>query len=77
LKLSEIKYINKKTNELPILLLDDVMAELDNKRQNHLLELIGNDTQTFVTTTHIEDFSNAWLKNTLIFKVNNGTICQV
>jgi DNA replication and repair protein RecF len=77
LKLSEIKYINQKTNELPVLLLDDVMAELDNKRQNHLLELIGNDTQTFVTTTHIEDFSNAWLKNTLIFKVNNGTICQI
>ncbi|GIW23099.1 MAG: DNA replication and repair protein RecF [Candidatus Sericytochromatia bacterium] len=75
LKLSEIKYINKKTKQLPILLLDDVMAELDNNRQNNLLELIGNDTQTFITTTHLEDFSKDWLNDTLILKVSNGNVC--
>ena len=74
LKLAEIKYIKELTNEVPLLLLDDVMAELDPKRQKHLLDLVGLDTQTFITTTHLEDFSESWLKNSSVLKVSNGTI---
>ncbi|MFN8673480.1 MAG: DNA replication/repair protein RecF [Candidatus Sericytochromatia bacterium] len=74
LKLSEIYYIKNKTNETPILLLDDVMAELDKTRQKKLLELVGNDTQTFLTTTHLEDFSDSWLKESTVLKVENGEI---
>ncbi len=74
LKLSEIMYIKETTGEIPILLLDDVMAELDHKRQKHLLDLVGIDTQTFITTTHIEDFSDSWLKTSTVLKVTNGKI---
>lgn len=76
LKLSEIMYIKEMTGEIPILLLDDVMAELDHTRQKHLLELVGVDTQTFITTTHLEDFSESWLKTSTVLKVSSGKITK-
>lgn len=74
LKLAEINYIKEITKEIPLLLLDDVMAELDHSRQKHLLEFVGFDTQTFITTTHLEDFSEGWLKTSNVLEVSNGTI---
>ena len=50
LKLSELDLIYKETNEWPILMLDDVMSELDENRQQYLLERIL-PVQTLVTTT--------------------------
>lgn len=73
-KLAEIKYIKEMTNEIPILLLDDVMAELDKKRQQHLLEVVGLETQTFITTTHLEDFSQNWLNESTLLYVNSGKV---
>lgn len=74
LKLAEIMYIKKQSGETPILLLDDVMAELDKERQKKLLELVGKDTQTFITTTHLEDFSETWLKTSTVLNVDNGKL---
>jgi len=74
LKLAEIKYIKDMTNETPILLLDDVMAELDKKRQQHLLEVVGLETQTFITTTHLEDFSENCLSESSLLYINSGKI---
>ncbi len=50
LKLSELDLIRRETNEWPILMLDDVMSELDEKRQQYLLERIL-PVQTLVTAT--------------------------
>ena len=52
IKLSEIEIIKKETGTEPILLLDDVLSELDNERQNLLIEKIS-DIQLFITTTEI------------------------
>ena len=41
LKLSELDIITQKTGDEPILLLDDVLAELDDIRQNYLLKSIS------------------------------------
>ncbi len=53
IKLAEIQYIREKTNENPVLLLDDVFSELDENRQNHLIEAIRG-CQTIITTTDIK-----------------------
>lgn len=50
LKLSELDLIRAETHEWPILMLDDVMSELDEKRQRYLLERIL-PVQTLVTAT--------------------------
>ena len=53
-KLAEIDLMKEETGEYPILLLDDVMSELDDSRQLHLLETIEGKVQTFITTTTLE-----------------------
>ena len=77
LKLAELEIINNKLNEKAILLLDDVLAELDNTRQNYLLNAIGEETQTIITSVDTLHFDEKYLKNVEIFKISteeNNTI---
>lgn len=76
LKLSEIELVKKVTHELPILLLDDVLSELDQNRQNFLLNSIG-DVQTIITCTGLEDFVNNRFEIDRIFHVENGIVNRV
>ena len=48
LKLGESEIIKSVTGEIPVALLDDVMSELDEKRQDYVLNHI-NDRQVFLT----------------------------
>ncbi len=73
LKLSEIELVKKITKDLPVLLLDDVLSELDSSRQNHLLNSIGN-IQTIITCTGLDDFINNRFEIDKIFKVSNGIV---
>jgi DNA replication and repair protein RecF len=74
LKLAELKLIEQVVGEPPILLLDDVLAELDLNRQNQLLEVIGDRFQTIITTTHIGSFNNQWINNSQILAIDAGQI---
>lgn len=73
LKLSEIELVKKITNDVPLLLLDDVLSELDVNRQNFLLESIG-DVQTVITCTGLDEFVNSRLKIDKVFKIVNGSL---
>lgn len=76
LKLAELSHLQRVAQEAPILLLDDVLAELDVKRQNALLNAIGDDIQTLVTTTHLNDFSAQWLRQAAIYHVSQGSLTR-
>ena len=55
LKLAELELIRDLTGQAPIVLLDDVTSELDDKRIGYLLEVLQNlSAQTFITVTHAE-----------------------
>ncbi len=73
LKLSEIELVKKITNDIPVLLLDDVLSELDSNRQNYLLNSIGN-IQTIITCTGLDEFINNRFEIDKIFKVTDGVI---
>ena len=74
LKLAELQLIEEVVGEPPLLLLDDVLAELDLKRQNQLLEAIQDRFQTLITTTHLGAFDAHWLQDTQILSVQAGQI---
>ena len=76
-KLAEIELIHSEIKEYPILLLDDVLSELDDYRQSHLLNTIQGRVQTFVTTTSTEGINHQTLKEASTFAVENGTVSQV
>ena len=74
LKLAELELIEAVIGEPPLLLLDDVLAELDLKRQNQLLETIEDRFQTLITTTHLGAFDARWLKESQILTVYEGAL---
>lgn len=73
LKLSEISMVRQITGNTPILLLDDVLSELDNNRQNYLINSI-HDIQTIITCTGLEEFVNSRIVINKIFRVANGNV---
>ncbi len=52
-KLALMQYIEQKTGQKPVLLLDDVLSELDLQRQNQLLQMIQEPYQCFITATEV------------------------
>lgn len=74
LKLAELKLIEEVVGEPPLLLLDDVLAELDLNRQNQLLDAIQDRFQTLITTTHLGAFDSQWLNSSQILSVQAGQI---
>lgn len=74
LKLAELELIEKVVGEPPLLLLDDVLAELDLDRQNQLLAAIEDRFQTLITTTHISSFDQQWVNTSQILKVEKGQL---
>ncbi|MGX7327939.1 DNA replication/repair protein RecF [Enterococcus bulliens] len=73
-KLAEIDLMKEETGEYPILLLDDVMSELDDSRQLHLLEAIEGKVQTFLTTTTLEHVKEKMTVEPMIYYVEQGKI---
>lgn len=71
-KLAEIELIHSEIGEYPILLLDDVLSELDDYRQSHLLNTIQGKVQTFVTTTSIDGIDHETLNEAAIYHVKLG-----
>ncbi|MBD1915887.1 MULTISPECIES: DNA replication/repair protein RecF [Cyanophyceae] len=74
LKLAELHLIDEVVGEPPLLLLDDVLAELDLNRQNQLLEAIQDRFQTIITTTHLGAFGSQWMTSSQILTVKAGQI---
>ena len=73
LKLAEIELVKESTNDLPVLLLDDVLSELDTGRQHYLLDSIGS-IQTFITCTGLEEYQNSPVQIDRIFHVSEGKV---
>ena len=75
MKLSEIEMIRRTSGDTPVLLLDDVLSELDSRRQNHLLESI-RDVQTIITCTGLDDFVNSHFSIDQVYHVSGGSVIK-
>lgn len=74
LKLSELDFVKQTINEPPLLILDDVLAELDLMRQKYLFESISGDSQTLITTTDLHSLESNWLGDVSVVTVEKGNI---
>ncbi len=74
LKLIEYDYLKESSETLPLLLLDDIYSELDEKRQSRVVEQLMQIGQSFITSTHIRgDLDQA----STVFKIVQGTLEQI
>ena len=75
LKLAEIEIVKELTGERPLLLLDDVLSELDRKRQTKMLNTI-KEGQTLITCTGLDDFVDNRFNIDKVFLVTNGSVSE-
>jgi DNA replication and repair protein RecF len=71
LDLAAISVYNSEHDQYPLFLVDDVDAELDEKRIRRLLEYLEGRTQTFITTSkrsHVEGF----LSRASVYEISEG-----
>lgn len=71
LKLAQAQMLYEKNDERPVILLDDVLSELDSKRQDFLLNKV-DDYQVFVTCC--EESNKKQLKSGKIFIIKDGAV---
>lgn len=77
LKLAELGLVNLREGEHPVTLLDDVASELDPKRQKLLLDLVKEQSQVFITTTHLSLFEPSFTKEGWLYQVKDKRVNPV
>jgi DNA replication and repair protein RecF len=74
LKLAEIEWMKVRTGQWPVLLLDEVLAELDIQRRADLLAYLDKIEQALLTTADLKLFSPAFVKKAEKWEVSSGTV---
>ena len=74
LKLAEIEWMKARTGQWPVLLLDEVLAELDTSRRLDLLVYLEKIEQAILTTTDLNLFSPSFVEKTERWEVSAGTV---
>jgi DNA replication and repair protein RecF len=74
IKLAEVAWMKQKTGHWPVLLLDEVLAELDANRRSDLLARIIESEQTLLTTTDLGLFTPTFIQDAKIWKIKGGRV---
>ncbi len=74
LKLAEVEWMKERTGESPVILLDEVMAELDAQRRADLLKYVSHDSQALFTTTDTRSFADEFVEQAEVWDVKGGVV---
>jgi DNA replication and repair protein RecF len=77
LRLAEMTFIEKASGESPLLLLDEVLSELDQKRRERLTEIVSQAPQAIITTLEWGGFRKEFLAKAHLFTVTQGNVRAV
>lgn len=70
MKLSEVTIFIKKYNIYPILLLDDLFSELDEKNRNNIFKSLDKSIQIFITTTDLKNINKKIVEKAKIYNLD-------
>jgi DNA replication and repair protein RecF len=76
IKLAEVAWLKEKTGHWPVLLLDEVLAELDDLRRQDLLERLAKTEQSLLTTTDLGLFSDDFQRSAAKWVIHNGQLAD-
>jgi len=74
LKFAEMDWLQEKSGDLPVLLLDETLAELDLNRREDLLNMLTNGKQAIITTADLELFDQGFIDGCMSLKIEDGRI---
>lgn len=76
LKIAEISWLKERTGHWPVLLLDEVLAELDPQRRVDLLTKLATTEQALLTTTDLDLFTADFIQNAKLWHVGGGEVSE-
>jgi len=76
LKFAEVAWMKQRTGEWPVLLLDEIMAELDPQRRKDLLSVVGQVEQAFLTATDLDMFTPEFVSEHEVWQVKQGIVTR-
>jgi len=71
-----VNWLKEKNGDWPVLLLDEVLAELDDTRRQDLLERLSETEQALLTTTDLELFSEDFKGSAGLWEIHQGNIVR-
>ena len=74
LKIAEVGWMHHKSGQWPVLLLDEVLAELDANRRQDLLERLTQSEQALLTTTDLDLFAPEFVERAATWSVHEGRL---
>jgi len=77
LKLAEIEWMKSRTGQCPVLLLDEVLAELDIQHRADLLAYLEKIEQAMLTTTDLNLFPPGFTEQAKIWQVESGKVQEI
>lgn len=76
IKLAEVGWLKEKNGDWPVLLLDEVLAELDDTRRQDLLDRLSETEQSLLTTTDLALFSDEYKKKAGLWEISQGELIR-
>ena len=76
LKFAEVAWMKQRTGEWPVLLLDEIMAELDPQRRKDLLSVVSQVEQAFLTATDLDMFTPEFVRDHEVWQVSQGIVTR-
>jgi len=77
LKLAEMEWLHARTGDWPVLLLDEILAELDAHRRADLLNYLQEREQAMLTTTDLHQFSDEFLNHSTVWTIKEGRVSHL
>lgn len=77
MKLAEVDWYKQKTGEWPVLLMDEILAELDTDRRAYLLDYLDHTEQALLTTTDMNLFPHGFHEQCERWQVAQGNVAQL
>jgi DNA replication and repair protein RecF len=74
LKLAEVSWMKEKKSRWPVLLLDEVLAELDTRRRSDLLGRLVEARQVLLTTTDLDLFEPEFVRSGKVWCIRSGRL---
>ena len=74
LKIAEVNWMHSRSGHWPVMLLDEVLAELDTQRRYDLLKRLNQSEQVLLTTTDLDLFTPEFVQNATVWRVVNGRV---
>jgi DNA replication and repair protein RecF len=76
IKLAEVNWLKEKNGYWPVLLLDEVLAELDDYRREDLLNRLQKTKQSLLTTTDLDLFSEEFKNSSEKWDISGGRLAS-